>query len=83
MKCSLVPRPHPRSPIAREGLVTSVDFLGPVSNIFRGMSGIESDWSEGQLLRNANHIDRIMILKSNINNFQISVIEPWGREDAQ
>ena len=51
------------SPIARESLMTLVDFLGPRSNIFPGMSGIESDWSEGQLLRNANHIDRMMALK--------------------
>ena len=27
------------------------------------MSGKESDWSEGQLLRNTNHIDRMMALK--------------------
>ena len=51
---------HTPSPIAREGLVTLVDFLGPGSNIFPGMSGKESDWSEGQLLRNTNHIDRMM-----------------------
>ena len=37
-----------------------VDFLGPGSNIFPGMSGVESDWSERQLLRNTNHIDRMM-----------------------
>ena len=43
--------------------MTLVDFLGPGSNIFRGMSGKESDWSEGQLLRNTNHIDRMMALK--------------------
>ena len=59
---SLVPRPHPFR-FAREGLVAFVDFLGPGSNIFPGMSGIESDWSEGQLLCNTNHIDRIMALK--------------------
>ena len=41
----------------------SGDFLGPGSNIFPGMSGKESDWSEGQLLRNTNHIDRMMALK--------------------
>ena len=27
------------------------------------MSGVESDWSEGQLLRNTNHLDRMMVLK--------------------
>ena len=43
--------------------MTLVDFLGPGSNIFPGMSGKESDWSEGQLLRNTNHIDRMMALK--------------------
>ena len=43
--------------------MTIVDFLGPGSNIFPGMSGKESDWSEGQLLRNTNHIDRMMALK--------------------
>ena len=43
--------------------MTLVDFLGPGSNIFPGMSGEESDWSEGQLLRNTNHIDRMMALK--------------------
>ena len=40
--------------------MTLVDFLGPGSNIFPGMSGKESDWSEGQLL---NHIDRMLALK--------------------
>ena len=43
--------------------MTLVDFLGPRSNIFPGMSGKESDWSEGQLLRNTNHIDRMLALK--------------------
>ena len=43
--------------------MTLVDFLGPGSNIFPGMSGKESDWSEGQLLRNTNHIDRMKALK--------------------
>ena len=43
--------------------MTLVDFLGPGSNIFPGMSGKESDWSEGQLLRNTNHIDRMLALK--------------------
>ena len=32
--------------------MTLVDFRVPGSNIFPGMSGKESDWSEGQLLRN-------------------------------
>ena len=27
------------------------------------MSGVESDWSEGQILRNTNHIDRMVALK--------------------
>ena len=43
--------------------MTLVDFLGPGSNIFPGMSGKESDWSEGQLLRNTDHIDRMKALK--------------------
>ena len=45
--------------------MTLVDFLGPGSNIFPGMSGVESDWSaEGQVLRNTNHIDhRLLALK--------------------
>ena len=43
--------------------MTLVDFLGPGSNIFPGMSGKESDWSEGQVLRNTNHIDRMLALK--------------------
>ena len=43
--------------------MTLVDFLGPGSNIFPGMSGKESDWSEGQLLRNTNHINRMLALK--------------------
>ena len=43
--------------------MTLVDFLGPGSNIFPGMSGKESDWSEGQLLRNTNHIDRMLASK--------------------
>ena len=37
---------------SRTRLVALVDFLGPGSNFFPGMSGIESDWSEGQVLRN-------------------------------
>ena len=34
--------------------MTLVHFLGPGSNIFPGMSGIESDWSDRQMLCNTN-----------------------------
>ena len=56
---SLVPRPH-LSPTAREGLVTLVHFLGPGSNIFPGMSGLESDWSDRQMLCNTNDATAII-----------------------
>ena len=55
----LVPRPH-LSPTAREGLVTLVHFLGPGSNIFPGMSGVESDWSDRQMLCNTNDATAII-----------------------
>ena len=34
------------SALGFRSLVALVDFLGPGSNIFPGMCGVESDWSE-------------------------------------
>ena len=40
--------------------MTLVHFLGPGSNIFPGMSGVESDWSDRQMLCNTNDATAII-----------------------